>query len=275
MKLISFLLAILVHIVLIAVYLIFVQSNSIHKEIKKVYTVDILDIKHQAKKELLKGKKDKKPVFHTKKKKPKKIKPKPKPKPKIKPKPKPKKTAKIKPKKIVKKTITTKNKKKIEELKRELVEQKKRLLRQKLIKEKEKQKEQKIQERLKKRINQLKEKVTKQKNKQDTNNKKNNGNADKMAYEYQTLINSIIHQNWGVEKSLIKTKHFSTTVDIKLDFRGNLIYIQILKSSGSVYFDGTVINAIKISEPFPAPPKDIVENGIVEFIITFNSEEKE
>ena len=268
MKLISFFIAVLVHLIFLIVYLSFIYTNKPSKENKKVYIVNIIQQPKTAKKNLVK--KDKKQIKKRENIVAKKQKPKKKPKP------------KLKKKQITKKKKDSKlkfeKKKKILELKRKLAKEK--LEQEKKRKNKEELKKQKqVREKiLKRKIEQLRKEAEQRKTQKKEiaeNKQQNDGKVDKIAYEYQTLINNIIHNNWGVEKSIIKNKHFATTMYIKLDFRGNLINMQIMKSSGSVYFDGKVIDAIRDSEPFPMPPKEILENGIVEFIITFDSEEKE
>ena len=98
--------------------------------------------------------------------------------------------------------------------------------------------------------------------------------AQQKALSYADEIAQIIHSNWGVEKSLIKDKNYVAKVYIKLDFRGDLIYKKIVGSSGNAYFDGTIMEAIEKSAPFPKPPPEILDNGFVELVITFKSEEK-
>jgi colicin import membrane protein len=272
MKLTSFLLAILIHLIIVIVYLFAIQLHPQHKINKKVYTVDILEIKKTKTENATKKKNSSASIKTKKSQKKHEVKKKPKP---------------ISHKKDIKKKIKKTDKKKIEKKKQELAKKaamQKRIeeLRKKRIELEKKKKRDKVREKLlKERIKELKKsaqnKDIKKKNNtiNDTKGSLSDKEIEKSASNYETLINSIIHNNWGVEKSLIKNKRFVCDAYIKLDFRGNLIYINILKSSGSVYFDSTVVDAIKDSEPFPMPPKEILDKGIVEFVITFDSKEKE
>ncbi len=144
-----------------------------------------------------------------------------------------------------------------------------------MIKNKVQQLKEKIkQERLEKIRQKMIEKKIAALKKQIANKIEEGKKKEEVAYSYIQLIKNIIYSNWGVEKSLLNNNRYTTDVDIRLDFRGNLIYIKMVRSSGNAYFDGTIMEAIKNSEPFPKPPSDILENGFVEFIITFDSEEK-
>jgi TonB family protein len=254
MKLLSFLISIAIHVIFIAAYLFFIQTHTLYKEPKKIYTVDIIQLKTQKNKPQIKKKKvakvqkkkiKPKPVIKPKPKPKKKVlKPKPKPKPKLKPKPKPK-------KKNINKIFNYMIKNKIEQLKKKIKQEEIEKLREQMIQQK---------------IAALKKEIA---NRVEEGKKK-----EEIAYSYIQLIKNIIYSNWGVEKSLLNNNRYTTDVDIRLDFRGDLIYIKIVRSSGNAYFDGTIMEAIKNSAPFPKPPTQILENGFVEFIITFDSEEK-
>ncbi len=255
MKLLSFLISIALHVVALAVFLYIIKTPVIHSQ-NKVYNVDLVTLikpKPELKKSTPKIKT--KPV--KKKNQEKKVKQKKKP---LKKKPLKRRTVKKTKHKIVKK-VKKKNlnrvyskllEQKIEQLKKKIEQEEQEKLREKLIE----QKIAMLRERLQKKIEEGKKK-------------------EEVANSYIQLIKGIIDSNWGVEKSLIKNKNYITKVDIKLDFRGDLVYKKIVKSSGNAYFDGTIMEAIQKSAPFPKPPPEILDNGFVEFIITFKSEEKQ
>ncbi|AEA33956.1 energy transducer TonB [Hippea maritima] len=236
MKFVSIFFSILVHLLFVVAFILFNKSHALFVKQAPIYTVNILQIKNEKPKQNKTTKKTSNVIV----KKPKhKLKPKMKPK-KLKPKPKPK-------NKIVKKIdVETKIKKLQEQVK---VEE----LREKLLRRK---------------IETLKKHLASQQEAQKSYKKA-------LSAGYVNIIQSSIYNNWGVSKDVIDDNVFITTVKIKLDYKGNLINLRILKSSGNAYFDGTVIDAIRSSEPFTPPPKEILSDGVVEFIITFDSREKQ
>ncbi len=289
MKLLSFLASLIVHAFFVLIFLLIIKTPTVKPKRTPVYTVSLIKIEKKQQKKTATRLNKKQPKPKTKfeqkpKPKPKterkqksKAKPKPKPKPKPNPKPKPKQVIipknkkpktmkkrikKITPKKTIKKRkkITKPKPKKI--LKRPNIEQKIKLL-------KEKIKLQQIRERLlREKIKLLKEHILSQEEAQKRY-------TQKLAASYISLIKSIIYNHWGVEKSIIKNRVLIAKVKIKLDYNGNLINLYMIKSSGNAYFDGTVMDAIRSSEPFPPPPKEILSGGFVDFIITFDSREKQ
>jgi len=279
MKFLSFLLSLLIHAFFVLVFLLIIKTPTVKPRKTTIYTVNLIELsKKKAKPKILQKPKPKpkiipkpkprpKPTMKPKlKPKPKPIvkprsRPKPKPKPVIKPKRKPKPKQKIsrqKPKKILRPKYKPKYRKKVP---KPNIEEKIRLIREKVML-------QQIKERLlEEKIKALKEHILTQREAQERF-------SQKLASSYVSLIKSIIYKNWGVEKSIIKNNVFIAKVEIKLDYRGNLINLYMIKSSGNAYFDGTVIDAIKSSEPFPPPPKEILNGGVVDFIIIFDSREK-
>ncbi len=264
MKLLSFLISITLHVVILAIFLFLIKTPVIHTK-SKVYNVELVAlvkpkpkiVKHKQITQQVKKKKVEKP-------KPK-PKPKHKPKPKLKPKKKPKK--KIVRQKIAKKRENKPKKKNLNKVYSELLKQKIEQLKKKIEQQqREKEMKQLRQKLIEQKIALLKERL---RQKILEGEKK-----EEVANSYIQLIKGIIDSNWGVEKSLIKNKNYVTKIYIKLDFRGDLIYKRIVESSGNSYFDGTIMEAIQKSAPFPKPPPEILDNGFVEFVITFKSEEK-
>jgi len=288
MKFVSFLISLLIHVLFTLIFLLIIKTPTVVPKKIPVYTVNLLQLKN--KKVKIKAKKHPKILVKKLKKKqtkPKKIKPKvvsikPKPKrsseerieqpkPKLKPKPKPKPVPKHKAKPKYehkpKPRSKTKHKQKPKprtknKFERVNVEKKVELLREKIMLEQ-------VKERLlREKINEIRQHVLSEEEAQRRF-------SQKLASSYIALIRSIIYRNWGVAKDIIENNVFVAKVEIKLDYRGNLVKLYMIKSSGNAYFDGTVMNAIKSSEPFPPPPKEILRGGVVDFIITFDSREKQ
>ncbi len=292
MKLLSFILSLLIHIIFIALFMVIItEYNAVLKEKPKIYSVELVNYKIARKNEHKKISKHKKvkTKVPTKKQKPKlkkrekpkppkQLKPEKKPKPAVVPKP-PKKTKKRKqvkkppkpplkkekpkkkpkkhtlPKKIKKKVTKKKIHKENPELKRikeELYREKIATLRRKLEKE-----------RLASEIARIKKEIAEKKAEAKMRRKN--------LVKYSTLISNIIHSNWYVDTKLIKNKILITVVKVTLDSKGIITNISIMKSSGNFYFDKTVRDAVVSSEPFPRPPADLLTNGYVTFILKFDS----
>lgn len=76
---------------------------------------------------------------------------------------------------------------------------------------------------------------------------------------YSTAITQKIYDNWYVIEEF-KSDNINLIVVMKIDRKGNLIDYYIKKSSGNAIYDGSLLNAIKKSAPFPAVPKDFEED---------------
>ncbi len=244
MKLISVLLSVLIHLSFVLIYLVIVHDKPIiSKKNQNVYNVQLISIKHKsAKKKIIRSKPKKTVTKH--KDIHRKIH---------------KKTAIKHKKRENKKYVNIK--KKIAELKKKAKIAEKKQMKEKVLRE-EKIRQKLIEHRIEAMKNEIAEKENEEKTKIAVAN-------------YSGVINNIIKNNWGVEKGIIKNKQFITKVDIKIDYKGNIIYSAIEKGSGNKYVDTTAVSAINKSNPLPRPPKDILDSGYVEFIITFDTREKE
>ena len=280
MKFLSFLASLLINAFFVFIFLLIVKAQTVKPIKTHIYTVNLIELsKKKVKPKILQRPKPKPKIIPKPKPRPKpamrpKPKSKPKPKPIVKSKPKPEPKVVVKPKPKLKRKPKQKNKPKPKKILRPKyrpkyrkkvpkpnIEERIRLIREKVML-------QQIKERLlEEKIKALKEHILTQREAQKRF-------SQKLANSYVSLIKSIIYKNWGVEKSIIKNNIFIAKVEIKLDYRGNLINLCMIRSSGNAYFDGTVIDAIKSSEPFPSPPKEILNGGVVDFIITFDSREK-
>ena len=82
---------------------------------------------------------------------------------------------------------------------------------------------------------------------------------------YVNQIDSQIRTQWNLPKYLTD-KNLTAQVEVQINKQGQIIYNQILISSGNELFDGLVLKAIKNSAPYPAPPPNIqsfIKDGIV------------
>ncbi len=103
------------------------------------------------------------------------------------------------------------------------------------------------------------------------------------AYKHGWFFNRVIgalYQNWKVQEAHrsndpsgkvygIRDRH--TVVYAILNRRGELIHIEVSKSSGAPHLDDEAIAAFHRAQPFPNPPAELVnEKGHIEFPMGFN-----
>lgn len=82
---------------------------------------------------------------------------------------------------------------------------------------------------------------------------------DRLQHEsYQSSIDTHVKQNWALPEWLSK-KDLRAQVRVKLDEKGNVIASQLVRSSGHPTYDEIVLEAIKKSSPFPAPPEKFID----------------
>ena len=135
--------------------------------------------------------------------------------------------------------------------------------------------------RIEEKIRQMRNREMREKIEADIRNMRENiskNSSDKLkaqaVHKYGNLVSRIIHSNWYIDTSLIKNQHLITKLDIRLDYKGNIIYIGIVKYSGNSYFDRSTIRAAKRSDPLPKPPVNLLNSGYIEFVVKFDSREK-
>lgn len=238
MKLVSLLLSIAVHIVIVILfYVVIIYEHRTIKTSAKIYSVNL--VAYQQHKNTTHVKK----TFSVK---AKKIKHKVKIKPKI--------------KKKVSKTVIHKPKPKPKKYKNNIY---KKRIEEKIRRMRDMEKKQKIEAAIKN----MREKINK-----NSSEKLKKKELEELSIQY----NSIIHQNWYMDTNLIKNQHLIAILDIRLDCKGNIINIGIVKHSGNGYFDRSTINAAEISDPLPKPPADLLNSGgYIKLIVKFDSKEKE
>lgn len=72
--------------------------------------------------------------------------------------------------------------------------------------------------------------------------------------QYVGSIESIIRRNWALPEWL-SSKNLKAQVRIKMNARGEVIEIKLLRPSGNPSFDENVLVTVQKSSPLPAPPE--------------------
>jgi len=146
---------------------------------------------------------------------------------------------------------------------------KKELADQKALAEKRQQEEQKLKELEEKRKQEEErlEKVEQQKREQELRNKlqaeqerlslENDKQKQSMISQYHAMIEAKVRQNWNVPASA--NEGMNCEVQVRLIPSGDVIQVQLTRSSGDSTFDRSVENAVRKASPLPVPP---VETGL-------------
>ncbi len=75
---------------------------------------------------------------------------------------------------------------------------------------------------------------------------------------YIANVKKTIYQNWDLPEWLAH-KDLKAQVLARFDERGNLIYKQIIKSSGNPSYDDAIMTAVQKSSPVPVPPEKLTK----------------
>lgn len=75
-----------------------------------------------------------------------------------------------------------------------------------------------------------------------------------MINQYRAMIEAKVRQNWNVPASA--QQGMSCEVQVRLIPSGDVIQVQLTKSSGDATFDRSVENAVHKASPLPVPPGD-------------------
>ena len=100
--------------------------------------------------------------------------------------------------------------------------------------------------------------------------------SDQQLEEIHIYMNQVVYQiktKWESLPKYLADKDLTAQVEIKINEQGQIIYKQILISSGNEEFDSFVLQAIEDSGAYPPPPLDIqylIKGGIVS---TLNSKD--
>lgn len=95
------------------------------------------------------------------------------------------------------------------------------------------------------------------------------GNQDKLFSDYLSVVQGIIHSNWFVDQNLLPNNKLITRVKITISPNGKIVSTSIIKSSGNLYFDRTVINAINNSTLPPVPQRYLNAQNTLDLILNF------
>ncbi len=82
---------------------------------------------------------------------------------------------------------------------------------------------------------------------------------------YLTIVIEQIRANWNLPRYL-KDMNLIAEVDIKINDRGEMVYKQIVLSSGNDVFDNWMLKAMENAAPYPPPPDSVqhlIRDGIV------------
>lgn len=79
--------------------------------------------------------------------------------------------------------------------------------------------------------------------------------------EYADKMKAKLGQNWDLPVWLSRMK-LSAQVLVYLDKYGGVFSTNFIRSSGNKAFDDYVLRTIKASQPFGAPPSEILDNGV-------------
>jgi len=84
---------------------------------------------------------------------------------------------------------------------------------------------------------------------------------------YKELCKESIKPNWKWP-NLRLGEHLQATLKITIDSKGNILRVNLVKSSGNDFFDSSVMRAVHLTKTLPLPPK-----GITEIYLDFDSKE--
>lgn len=77
-----------------------------------------------------------------------------------------------------------------------------------------------------------------------------------VSSSYLVLISGVIRQNWNIPDTL--PRNLEAVVSIRILSNGKVIIEGFEKRSGNPLFDSSVLHAIKISSPLPAPKSEVI-----------------
>lgn len=93
------------------------------------------------------------------------------------------------------------------------------------------------------------------------NKLKDNGT---LATNYQTALRVAIKRNFILPDIYdLKNASIEVKLEIRIDARGNLLRMRVLKSSHNKVFDDLAMAAVRNTSPFPIPPAELVDKQII------------
>ncbi|MCC6137369.1 MAG: TonB C-terminal domain-containing protein [Bdellovibrionaceae bacterium] len=85
----------------------------------------------------------------------------------------------------------------------------------------------------------------------------------KLRQHWEPLIHTRVRDMVKGGRQIASTGAKVTRLVITLDENGGLSKVQVSTTSGLMDLDDVAIEALRVSAPFPNPPKDLIENGYV------------
>lgn len=85
----------------------------------------------------------------------------------------------------------------------------------------------------------------------------------KLRQHWEPLIHSRVRDMAKGGRQIASTGAKVTRLVITLDENGGLSKVQVSTTSGLLDLDDVALEALRVSAPFPNPPKDLIENGYV------------
>jgi TonB family protein len=79
---------------------------------------------------------------------------------------------------------------------------------------------------------------------------------------YYDTVRAKLQENWALPVWLSR-QNLSAQIEITIDGRGQVRDFRFAKPSGNAQFDAAVKRTLQESQPFPAPPEDLLGNGIL------------
>lgn len=83
---------------------------------------------------------------------------------------------------------------------------------------------------------------------------------DKIRSRWEPMIRDKVRKVFASGRTIASSRDRVTQVVIILDKSGSLITVKVIGQSGLTDIDDAAIEAFKLAEPFPNPPKGIIEN---------------
>ena len=153
------------------------------------------------------------------------------------------KLADAKKKRIAEQKALEQNRKQEQERIKEL-EQKRKLEEERLQKMEQQKEQQKREEELRNKLQAEQDRMALESDKQ----------KQSMINQYRAMIEAKVRQNWNVPASA--NEGMSCEVQVRLIPSGDVIQVQLTKSSGDGTFDRSVENAVHKASPLPVPPAE-------------------
>ncbi len=96
---------------------------------------------------------------------------------------------------------------------------------------------------------------------------RNGDSAKQQGERYYALLSAVVKRNYDVSDTIPEAERrtLKATVVIKLGAQGELLDVDLTRSSGNETFDAAVVGAVRRAAPFGAPPaglRDTLKGGV-------------